>query len=217
MNFFRLLARSPVTSAFFMLCIAVAFWTLLGRDDSRTLPLMISQYNDGSLSEITRGQLWRLFTPMLLHFTILHILFNMMWLLDLGVAIEQRHGSLRLLVLIVVIALFSNLGQFYWTYNPQFGGMSGVVYGLLGYIWVYGRLNPDKRALQLPTQIVYFMLIWFVLCWTGVLGPIANMAHTTGLLMGMLLAWLFSPNKDLRQWRKPDDPSENQEQEQKEI
>ena len=75
--------------------------------------------------------------------------------------------------------------------------MSGVVYGLLGYVWVMGRLNP-RSGLVLHQQIVIMMLAWFVLCWTGVIGAVANMAHTLGLVSGMILGWLFSANKRLR-------------------
>lgn len=201
MNYFRLLPRSPVTSAFLLICILVALWTSLGRNDY-TYYLLISATNNGVLSEIQNGQLWRLFTPMFLHFSPLHIIFNMMWLIDLGVIIENRHGRFRLLLLILVIGLISNLGEYGWTHYPKFGGMSGVVYGLLGYLWVFGRLNP-RSELQLNPTIVILMLVWFALCWTGMLGPIANMAHTVGLLMGLLLAWIYSPNKDIRKWRRP--------------
>lgn len=197
MNYFRYLTRSPVTASFFLICVVVALLTSLGSDKENIAPFLISVYQNAPLPEIRQGQIWRLFTPMFLHFSILHIVFNMMWLIDLGVVIEQRHGSFRLFTLIMLIALFSNLGEYLWTFYPMFGGMSGVVYGLLGYLWVFGKLNP-RSELQLNPQVVYLMLIWFVLCWTGLLGSIANMAHTVGLLMGVIFAWLFSPNKDLR-------------------
>jgi GlpG protein len=119
----------------------------------------------------------------------------MLWLFDLGGVVEVRQGSPRLGILVGVIAVISNLAQFYYG-GPSFGGMSGVVYGLLAYIWVQGKLNP-RFGLQLHQYIVYMMLIWFVVCWTGLLGPIANMAHTMGLVMGLILGWAFSPNKKL--------------------
>jgi membrane associated rhomboid family serine protease len=67
-----------------------------------------------------------------------------------------------------------------------FGGMSGVVYGLLAYVWMQGRYN-QRFGYALHKSTAVMMLVWFVLCWTGLLGPIANWAHTTGLLIG--LAW----------------------------
>ena len=43
--------------------------------------------------------------------------------------------------LVLVIAALSNLGQ-YFVSGPNFCGISGVVYGLFGYIWMKGRFDP---------------------------------------------------------------------------
>jgi hypothetical protein len=61
--------------------------------------------------------------------------------------------------------------------------MSGVVYGLFGFVVVHSKLSPTS-TLSLHPQSVRFMLIWLVLCFTGIIGPIANWAHTFGLLSG---------------------------------
>ena len=79
--------------------------------------------------------------------------------------------------------------QYFICDSPYFGGMSGVVYGLLGYCWMQGKFNPAFGAV-LNKQTVIMMLGWFVLCWTGLLGPIANWAHTAGLLAGILWGYL---------------------------
>ena len=70
------------------------------------------------LPEIRHGQVWRVFTPIFIHaslassISILHILFNMLWLKDLGSMVEARQGWLRLALLVVVISAASNLAQF---------------------------------------------------------------------------------------------------------
>ena len=124
---------------------------------------------------------------MFLHFGILHIAFNMLWLRDLGSMIEARKTSWLLLVMILVLAGTSNVAQ-YMVSGPNFGGMSGVVYGLLGFIWMQGRFNPTSK-LSLQPQTVTFMIAWFFLCLSGLMGPIGNTAHAVGLGVGV--AWGF--------------------------
>jgi GlpG protein len=146
---------------------------------------------DPSLPEIRHGEIWRLFTPILIHFSILHILFNMLWLRDLGSMIEARQSSVLLALLVLVIAAGSNLAQVYIGKAPNFGGMSGVVYGLLGYVWIRGRFDPGSGLFVHQTTVT-MMLIWLVACFSGILGPIANTAHVVGLLMGSIWGYLAS-------------------------
>lgn len=141
------------------------------------------------LPEISHGEFWRLLTPVFVHFTPLHLLFNMLWLLDLGSMIEARRGTGRLGLLVIVIGIGSNLAQYWWGgAGPAFNGMSGVVYGLLGYIWMKGKFDPAS-GLYLHPHTVAMMLIWFFLCLTGWVPRVANMAHAAGLSLG--IAWGF--------------------------
>lgn len=136
---------------------------------------------------IFQGQVWRVFTPMFLHFDIFHLLFNMMWLRDLGSAIETRRGRGKFLALVLLIAAISNVGQGIVS-GPSFGGMSGVVFGLFGYIWMQSRFVPSS-GFFMPPNLVMLMLIYMVVCYTGVIGNIANTAHTLGLITGMIAGY----------------------------
>ena len=80
------------------------------------------------------GQIWRLISPIFIHYSPLHLLFNLFWIYDLGLMIETRRGTWRLLAIVLICALASNFGEFFWEIPalPGFGGMSGVVYGLFG-------------------------------------------------------------------------------------
>lgn len=128
------------------------------------------------------GQWWRLVTPIFLHFGVLHIFFNMSWLWNLGRQIEFIRGSVRYGAMVLVIAVSSNIAQLLWT-GPGFGGMSGVVYGLIGYAWLKGRTAPQHGIGLAYEQIVY-SVFFMVLCMMGVLGPIANAAHFVGFVVG---------------------------------
>jgi len=134
------------------------------------------------------AQPWRLLTPMLLHFSVLHIIFNLLWWCDLGRLIERFQSSFQLLWLTLVVAAVSNYAQYLDT-GPRFGGLSGVVYGLLGYLWLYGKVNP-AAGYQLRREIVLLMLVWLVICYVGLSGVVANTAHLTGLLSGAVIGVL---------------------------
>ena len=185
-----------LTVALIIISVAVAVASKLGEDFTHIRLLFITNINvqGGSVSwypglglhDIFSGQVWRLVTPIFIHFGVLHLLFNMLWLKDLGSMIERVHGTLTLSAMVVLMAVTSNLAQYAMSNSPFFGGMSGVVYGLLGYVWIRGRLDPS-RGLFIAKSTMIMMLIWFVACWSGFLGPIANWAHTVGLIVG--LAW----------------------------
>lgn len=138
---------------------------------------------------------WRYWTPIFLHFTWFHILFNGLMLLEMGRRIEIAQGSQRLLCLVLVCALASNLTQFYADPGNLFGGMSGVIYALAGYCWLYQRQCP-AAGIDMPPGFMMIALIWLVLCMSGLvtlagMGKIANAAHVGGLLSGLLLAGLL--------------------------
>jgi len=135
-------------------------------------------------------QVWRWFTPMLLHFSVLHLAFNCAVVIELGRRVESGSGALGFWVLVLAIGGLSNLGQYAFGGGPLFGGLSGVAYGLLGYLMVRHRLEPAVAAYQLPRGLIVGLLIFLVLFSTGVTEPfglsIANAAHWGGLLSGAL-------------------------------
>ena len=141
-----------------------------------------------ALAEVRAGQLWRLFTPIFIHFGLPHILFNMMWLKDLGGLIESRLGTGYLIALVILSAGMSNLAQYVWA-DPIFGGMSGVVYALFGFLWIRGKCDRSA-GWQINPQAVYWMIGWFVICIVGIIPHVANAAHAAGLLVGMAWGWV---------------------------
>lgn len=174
------------------ICGYLAVQTNLGKAMPVTGFLMISKSISSSfLQEVIAGDVWRLLTPIFLHLSPIHLIANMLWLFQFGSLIEDRKGSAFLLSLVVALGVVSNLAQ-YAVHGPYFGGMSGVVYGLFGYLWMRGKFNPASGMVQDETTIL-LMVLWFIVCFTGMVGPIANTAHASGLLMGM--AWGYTSAK----------------------
>jgi GlpG protein len=147
---------------------------------------MISQtVGLGFLPEVRAGQVWRLITPIFVHMSVYHLLFDMLWLNVLGGLVESRQGPGKLLGMVLVLGVASNVGQYVYS-GPGFGGMSGVVYGLFGYAWIRGKIDASS-GFYLPPSTVTIMLVWFFLCVFGLIPGVANADHTVGLGLGM--AW----------------------------
>lgn len=137
------------------------------------------------------GEYWRLITPAFLHFGWLHIVFNSLWLWELGSKVERTLGSVHMAGLFFSIALVSNACQYLFGGPSIFGGMSGVVYGLLGFSFAGARLQP-RWGFEPSRPIMLLMVGWLVLCMVGLIevlgfGAIANAAHLGGLLAGAVL------------------------------
>ncbi len=141
--------------------------------------------SDQWFGRVRAGEIWRLFTPVLVHFGFLHLLFNGLWLARFGAQIERIHGPGTLAMVVVLSGLVGNVGQYLVT-GPNFGGLSGVVYGLFGFIWMHVR-HDGRPGYTLRGTDVVFIMAWFVACATGVLGNIANVGHAGGLVVGLLL------------------------------
>lgn len=138
------------------------------------------------------GEIWRLLTPAFLHFGIFHVLFNSLWMWDLGRRLEFFLDKWHFLLFFIITGIASNCAQYLWSGSANFGGMSGVVYALVGFIAVRQRIAPHPLVAVSPA-LIGFMLIWLVLCMTGAVdyfisGSVANAAHVGGLLAGGIYA-----------------------------
>ncbi|WP_042959194.1 rhomboid family intramembrane serine protease GlpG [Erwinia tasmaniensis] len=139
--------------------------------------------------ETQHYQLWRWFSHALLHFSLLHILFNLMWFWYLGGALEKRLGSGKLFVIMLISALLSGWMQAKFS-GVLFGGLSGVVYALMAYSWLRGERDPDS-GIFLQRGLMAFAVLWLLVGYFGWFGlSIANAAHVTGLLVGLAMAFV---------------------------
>lgn len=198
---------APLSAVLIAISVIVAALTQLGeRQEVVQLLTYAGYHSEGAyiihngLSDISKGQIYRLITPMFIHFGAAHLIFNMWWIKDLGSMIERRQSALVLAILVLVLSAVSNTAQFL-AGGPSFGGMSGVVYGLFGYIWMRGRFDPASRY-GLSQRDIVWMMLWLVACYTGFIGPVANTAHTVGLGVGALWGF-FSSGYLQRRLRRP--------------
>lgn len=176
-----------ITYLFIALCLITAILTNLGKDESVFHYVLIIDPHDARWTTIWKTQGWRLVTPIFLHFGWLHLIFNLTSFDMMGKMIERNKSSLFLLLFILVLAILSNLAEFFFHHhNFYFGGMSGVIYGLFAYNWMQQRYNPRYDSNPLSKSAIRIMMIWYILCWTPLLGrSIANYAHTAGFIAGL--------------------------------
>ncbi|MEM7165026.1 MAG: rhomboid family intramembrane serine protease [Planctomycetota bacterium] len=129
------------------------------------------------------GQVWRIISPIFLHSGWLHLSMNGLGTYYLGSMIEMRIGLARFLGLTLLIGAVSNIAQSFS--SNSFGGLSGVVYGYVGYCWMKTRYAPSL-GYWLPPEVIAMALGWAVLCLFS--DRVANTAHFTGLAVGMLVS-----------------------------
>jgi GlpG protein len=207
---FSQLKLSPVTTILLLLTLLVAVITQLGADIKTVGYFSISPFDIKNghiyfydLAEVfSKGEYWRFFTPALLHFSVLHIVFNTLWIWDIGGKLERILGSVVWSVGVVIIAVLSNVLQYQISGYPLFGGLSGVVYGLIGFAWLLPILSK-RWPVIISKQLMVFFVVWLGIGYTPFpemlgLGSIANTAHTIGLLSGLVLGvvyWLATKHR----------------------
>ena len=141
------------------------------------------------LDVLIRGEFWRLISPDFIHFNAMHITFNLLMIWVLGGQLEIQKGSASFIALVIFVSIISNIAQLLDT-GYFFGGLSGVVYGLVGYCWLWKTF--DKKIF-FPMPLLKFSLFWLLLGYTPVtewlgLGKMANSAHLYGLIAGLVWA-----------------------------
>lgn len=197
--------RMPVSCSLVILCV-VFFPATWGDPETPGKLLRLLSFSDFQIvgdylrypdfaTNLRTGQFWRLWTPALLHFGALHLIFNMLVLWLLAPRIEVALGGWRLVAVVLIVTPISNCAQYLMSNWPLFGGMSGVDYGLLGYLLIAGRYLPNP-ILRVPMVIVIVMLVSLVLLSFGVMSlfgvDVANGAHWSGLGAGLVLGLVFT-------------------------
>ena len=167
----------PVTGAVILLAIAVslAWWAKLD----------VSLFVDSA--GIQRGQVWRLFTDIFPHVSIIHLFFNLSWIWAFGIVVERSFGHLKTALLILLFAVVSSGAQF--ALSGQGVGLSGVGYAYFGMLWMLSRKDP-RYSVVMQKQTVNLFIGWFVLCVVLSLAHVwnvGNVAHGAGALVGVLV------------------------------
>jgi GlpG protein len=146
------------------------------------------------MESLFRGDLWRVITPAFLHGSPLHLIMNMMGLASLGRLTERIEGIYKYAVLLIVFALGSHLLQGLLPPSlggtPNFVGISGVVFGLFGYLAIKSWLRP-RIGFSFPPQAYLMIGLMFLIGFSGGTN-LANLAHVGGFVAGVLMGFAWN-------------------------
>jgi len=174
--------KYPVTVGIGLLAAAVTFAWWGGANISDLFPS----------AEIRRGQFWRLFTSILPHLDFLHLAFNLYWLWIFGTVVERIFGHTKTALLLLLFAVGSTSLDF--AFDRGGVGLSGAGYALFGLLWVLSARDERFRDC-IDQRTVKLFVAWFFLCIiTTISGayPVANVAHGTGAILGVLTAYALT-------------------------
>ena len=174
------LKKNAVTSSVIILCLVV--YSLKLCSSSLVFDYLLFDWD----KMVSQGQIWRCFTPALIHFSFSHILMNILFFNYFSEHLEIFRGKYRLVCIILITGIISNFAQALFSGNCNFGGLSGVVSGIIGYCIMISPYPycPEvfRSAISLCVVNIIFNIIAFYMD-----EPVAFWAHGIGLMAGIVL------------------------------
>jgi rhomboid protease GluP len=135
------------------------------------------------------GHWWTIFTGIYLHGSILHILFNVLWIRQLGPAVEEIYGPARLVIVFTMAGAVGFLVSNWFDYRFTIGA-SGAVFGLLGAIVAFGKKRGGTFGKMVLQQYGYMALLMFALSYF--MAAVNNAAHAGGFVGGLAAGFVLS-------------------------
>jgi GlpG protein len=196
------MVRAPATSLLTAITLLVGLVSGLGRYLDRVEFLFYPALPVSDFAALLGGidglvPLLQTLTPMFLHFGELHIIFNLLWLWYFGRQLEALQPSWWFLLVVLLCSFIGNTAQYLVSESANFGGMSGVVYGLVGYAWILHNFVPRHRLMLNNSMFVVFVVV-MVLMEVFASSWIASAAHAGGLVAGLFIGAAYALMMRLR-------------------
>lgn len=191
----------PTTAFIAFAVVSVSVLTWFGEDKNELFRRLTfyPMVDDGTMVPFNPKDAWRAITPVFLHLNAIQLLFNLLMFQDLAGQIEQRLGRFRLILLILLFSLISNLAEGFLGPNRLFGGMSGMIFGLFGFVWMRAVYAP-WTGFVMPPAMIWLLSAWFIMSLVNHAIPTNNWGQAFGFCFGVLLG-VFAPTR-----LKPQEP-----------
>jgi rhomboid protease GluP len=158
----------------------------------------------GAIPVYILGRWWTVLSASWLHGSLLHILFNVLWIRQLAPEVGELYGPGRMVIIYTVagavgFAASSTAGNYLYFMPPLLRGApltvgaSASIFGLLGALVYYGRRTGSSVV---HSQALYWAVMMFI--FGVVMGGIDNYAHAGGFAGGWLAGRLLDPLKPER-------------------
>jgi len=157
---------------------------------------LLIEYGAKANEYIRTGELWRFFTPMLLHDSTglpLHIGFNMYALYIFGIGLERRYGHGRFFLLYILSGFAGAVFSFLFSSAYSIGA-SGAIFGLIGAEGIFLIQNRKLFGAQVGKAINNVIFVVAINLFLGLSPGIDNWGHIGGLMGGLIFAWFAGPH-----------------------
>ncbi|MGZ3749705.1 MAG: rhomboid family intramembrane serine protease [Mucilaginibacter sp.] len=141
-----------------------------------------------SREQVLNGQVWRLLTSIFLHFSFMHLLFNMIALVYIGSLIECKLGRWNFLMMYLFTGITASMVSTIWNSGVISGGASGAIFGLFGILLALLSTNFYERSARKALLISTAIFVAYNIIPVG--RGIDHAAHFGGLISGYIFGWI---------------------------
>jgi membrane associated rhomboid family serine protease len=189
----KLRYNAPVVLTFSLLCAAeLLAMTLTGGPDHSPLMTMFSispiDFSFGSLTS------WlRLFTHTIGHLNWEHLIGNLSFILLIGPILEEKYGSLPVLLVMLVTALATGIIDILIVRSALLGA-SGIVFALI-LLSSFTNIRSGEIPITFILIVILFLVkeLWYTIAPQQSAGPgVANFAHVLGGVVGAAFGFVFA-------------------------